>query len=85
MNKRSPNPVQYASGYTLDLYCDHWSGPNSMTNEMADGIHSWTEFPHTFTGETWSECAKKARKRGWVIHNSNRTATCPKCSNNRKS
>lgn len=60
---------QYASGYSLDLYCDK------------DNVkHSHLEFPHTYVGETFGECAKEARKNGWVIHRKTRTATCPKCN-----
>jgi hypothetical protein len=62
----------YAAGYSLDLYCD---GRNEW--------HGWNEFPHQFFGETFGECAKLARKRGWVIHRSTRTATCPKCAKTR--
>jgi hypothetical protein len=61
--------IQYASGYTLDLYCDH-----------ENGEHGFSEFPHQFLGETFRECAHSARKRGWVIHEKPRTGTCPRCS-----
>lgn len=77
--ERPPTPktphelCQYASGYALDLYCDH---NNSR--------HGFDEFPHTFTGETFGECVKSARRRGWVIRTATRTATCPKCSGKRK-
>ena len=81
-NKLSKDPTQFAGGYTLDLYCDHWSGPIAGAERLdtPDGYHSWTEFPHTFIGETWGQCAQAARRRGWVIHRNTRTATCPKCS-----
>jgi hypothetical protein len=62
-------PTQYASGYALDLYCDH-DNPR----------HPWNWFPHQFTGETFAHCAKVARRVGWIIHTKTRTATCPKCS-----
>lgn len=67
------SPMQYASGYTLDLYCDH-------SNER----HGFDEFPHQYTGETFGECAKEARRNGWIIRSGARTATCPKCSGKRK-
>lgn len=66
--------IQYASGYTLDLYCDH-SSPR----------HGWGEFPHQYTGETFGECARRARRVGWIIRTEARTATCPKCSEKRRS
>jgi hypothetical protein len=65
---RKDDPQQYASCYTMDLYCDH-------TNPA----HPWDSFPHSFMGETFGECAKQARKRGWVLHK-DRTATCPICN-----
>jgi hypothetical protein len=63
-------PLQYASGYRLDLYCDRAT--------RADGVHSFGEFPRIFTGETFAECARHARAAGWVIHRATRTATCPR-------
>jgi hypothetical protein len=59
----------YTTGYSLDLYCD-----------CVSFQHSCDEFPHQFTGETFSGCASEARKRGWIIHKPTHTATCPKCS-----
>lgn len=61
--------MQYAGCYTLHLYCDR-----------VNDAHGFDAFPHEFTGETFGECAKVARKRGWIIHKSTRTATCPKCT-----
>ena len=65
---RRRDPLYLAGCYLLDLYCDH------LNND-----HGWTEFPHQFTGQTYGECAKVARKSGWIIHRDN-TATCPKCA-----
>jgi hypothetical protein len=67
------DPMQYASVYTLDLYCDRQICP-------MDSWHSFHEFPHQFTGDTFAECARIARKLGWKIHHRTRTATCPKCA-----
>lgn len=61
-------------GYSLHLYCD--------AAEWGDPPHTYSEFPHEFTGETYGECAKKARKRGWVLRR-DRTAVCPKCRNSK--
>jgi len=63
------NPCQFASGYTLHLYCDH-----------ANESHDFQEFPREFTGETFAECTRRAQSVGWSIHYKTRTATCPKCS-----
>ena len=79
MLSRAREPSQYASGYTLDLYCDYFDGQNNPTSASPDGYHGWNEFPHTFTGETFRECAADARKAGWKIHRQTRTATCPHC------
>jgi hypothetical protein len=65
----APRPLQYASGYSLDLYCDH-----------ENNAHPWDSFPHQFTAETFGQCAKMARDRGWVFHYKTRTATCPMCA-----
>lgn len=74
MPKRMDNPTNYASGYTLDLYCDSEYLAGDLNK------HGWNEFPHQFMNETFRKCAAEARRRGWVIHQSDRTATCPKCS-----
>lgn len=60
--------MQYASCYSLDLYCDH-----------VNDKHGWDSFPNQYIGETFGKCAKQARKEGWVIHTKTRTATCPMC------
>lgn len=63
-------PLQYASGYTLDLYCDNAGG----------FTHPWEHnFMATFVGETFAGCARDARRAGWKIHTAARTATCRKC------
>lgn len=76
MNVLSKSPIQYASGYTLDLYCDHVQARPFIES---DAVHGYDEFPHSFFGETFAECAKQARAKGWKIHRTTRTATCPKC------
>lgn len=60
--------MQYASGYSLDLYCD---------NPTAHSFNSTAA--QSYFGETFSECATEARKDGWKIHRETRTATCPFC------
>lgn len=63
-----PNPIRCASGYSLDLYCDHLSEK-----------HGFMEFPHQFFGEHGPQVFREARAAGWIIHR-DRTATCPKCA-----
>jgi hypothetical protein len=69
--------MQYAACYSLDLYCDTFRGEDVRDDKRH---HSFAEFPHTFTGETFAQCAAQARRQGWVIHRGTHTATCPKCS-----
>ena len=63
--------MQYAGCYSLDLYCD---GKD----------HGFQAVCGEYTGETFAECAKAARKDGWVIRTADRTATCPRCSGKRR-
>lgn len=67
MTARRTNPLTYAAGYTLNLYCDQ--------NKQEWDHQTMGEF----YAETFGECAKSARQRGWVIHK-DRTATCPTCN-----
>lgn len=64
--KTDAEEMQYASGYSLDLYCRKCCGPMNLR-------------PSTYFGETFSECAKQARQDGWKIYTRARTALCPKC------
>jgi hypothetical protein len=61
-------PLQYASGYSLDLYCQY-DNPD----------HDFNEFPHQFGGEAFRECKLDAIRAGWSIDVAARLATCPKC------
>lgn len=61
-----------AACYSLDLYCE---------NHGADpAVHGYAYAPHTFTGETWGECAKQARNLGWRISRDRQKCWCPTCS-----
>lgn len=47
------------NGYTLNLVCDCIKCKNSpYTSQIATG---------EFVGETYSECARKAKKEGWGL------------------
>ena len=59
-------PMQYASGYQLDLYCDTCYGELNSA-------------PSVFVGETFTDCARQAARRGWTIRTGPRTARCPDC------
>lgn len=65
------------SGYSMDLYCRH-SGPVAENTIFDAAGHRYDAFPHQFLGETFRECARNARKRGWVF--SLGDVTCPQCS-----
>ncbi len=66
-------PMHYASGYSLHLYC------------LRDENHDpWDIFPHEYFGETFADCAKEARKDGWIIRTNDRTAICPECSGKKR-
>jgi hypothetical protein len=52
--------------YTLDLYCDH---KHNVPVERQ---------VHQFTGQTKSECVKKAKEYGWKFHK-NGTHSCRCC------
>lgn len=73
----SHEPMQYSSGYTLDLYCDQWNG-------APDETHGYSGYSGQFAGETFGHCARQARKLGWIIRPYTRTATCPKCAKRKK-
>ncbi len=63
-----------ASGYSIHLYCDA-IGPEGLSR----GPHGYDEFPHEFTGETFGECARSARRTGWRFKRDG-THICPKCN-----
>lgn len=64
-----------SSGYTLDLYCDNTTG---VTN-----WHTWPSMHDggfaEYTGETWGQCVKAARRDGWLIGRDRQKAICPGC------
>ena len=50
--------------YTIDLYCDHpHHEPNAYS--YGDKVHDW---PRRYTGQTESECIRKARLEGWSVN-----------------
>lgn len=56
--------------YQLDLYCDHYVD--------FDDVHSYREFPYTYTGTNERVCRRDAKADGWVIKGEK--ALCPKCA-----
>lgn len=84
--QKSWQPLQYASGYSLDLYCDqrHERRPGkgfvNLNTDLAErGLRM-----QTYTGENFTQCARDARADGWQIHPKTRTATCPSCAGTKR-
>jgi hypothetical protein len=63
------DPCQWAAGYSLDLYCDHYI-PDDYTHN---------NFMTNFFGESFADTSRQARAAGWKLHRATCTATCPKC------
>lgn len=63
--------------YTLDLYCVN-------NGEFPDGIHPFREFPHQYTGRTFSECKRRARIAGWRFRRDGEVV-CPICTGTKSS
>lgn len=62
-----PKPIQYAACYAMDLYCQRTD------------VHNVGSYMEQFTGETFAECAKAAKKRGWHINRKTRLGLCARC------
>ena len=60
--------------YVLDLYCDN----TKIDFEEDMKIHSFNQFPHTYTAEFGSTCRREARERGWTINKDK--IICPECN-----
>jgi hypothetical protein len=64
--------MSFASGYSLDLYCD--SGKP----------HAYGSFPAQYFGETWGEVKQQAQAAGWLFKRDRMTVICPKCNDRRR-
>jgi hypothetical protein len=65
--------------YAMDLYCDN----ADQTGARGYAFHSFAKAvagPEQFIGETYGECAAKARKRGWKLVGKFGKAYCPTCN-----
>ena len=66
------------SGYALDIYCDvakcrpKWKPANGGSPDAE------------FTGETYSYCARLAKKAGWRLSRDRQKAVCPACCKTEK-
>lgn len=73
MKTKLKTPTMYASGYSLDLYCDH-------ENDAHPKGPVYPMRMKEFFGETFADCARQARAAGWKVRKKTRTATCPCCT-----
>lgn len=60
-----------ASGYTLDLYCDH---PGHVYSHISQKFQYCSDSKNCY-----SEVRKMARNEGWILKK-NGEVICPKCS-----
>lgn len=68
------------SGYTLDLYCDCKDCLNNLGIAYNEAYHRYYNTQCGFsgyTGETYAECAGRARKDGWQIGRDRKTCYAP--------
>jgi hypothetical protein len=68
--------------YSVELYCEN--AENDSDGKRGDCPDFWSSFPHVYTGETYGQCARQARRAGWVLTRDRRHAYCPKCSGKKK-
>ena len=64
-------------GYTLDLYCENTTGEYEHDHYPGFGNAQ-------YTGRTFTDCATRAKKDGWLINRSENKAICPKCRTKRR-
>jgi len=66
--------------YVLDLYCDKESNHNIISgNYYLMQPHDWILIANQFTGETYGECVKQARKNGWLVNRNKDKCLCKYC------
>lgn len=67
-----------AACYSMDLYCD--------SEQECRGKDAFGPVRHIgYTGETWGEVVREARRDGWrITRGSKRQAFCPYCTGKRK-
>lgn len=69
-------------GYSLNLYCDNVNFHNSQHLSIWGGNYHFRDgsiLANEFVGETFSECARHARKYGWKIDRKQGICVCPLC------
>ena len=79
------------AGYAMDLYCDNdemhgFMGAKHVSHKSNVPIGGRVRHGgyQDYTGQTWGDCAKQARKDGWRISRDRQRAYCPRCGGPRK-
>jgi hypothetical protein len=62
--------------YSMDLYCD------IKTSLFEHDNIQYGSCVLQLTGNTFTDCAKQARKLGWKLNRKSRKVLCPECVNN---
>jgi hypothetical protein len=60
------------SGYALHLYCNN--------EDNCEFGHEWESASAEYTGETYGQCAKLARAKGWRVSRDRTRCVCPDCA-----
>lgn len=68
-----------ASGYDMHLYCENDDSQSDAPGRVY-WSHPFEEGVEQFSGETWQQCAKRARRAGWIISPNRMYAFCPLCT-----
>ncbi len=72
-------------GYSIDLYCENEQSKvvkhrrTTIDGTMYFDVNDNGIF-FSFAGETYTQCAKQARKVGWVLSRDRSKAICPICA-----
>jgi hypothetical protein len=66
---------QVVGCYTLDLYC------GAAACDRKEKLNNLPyPFPDQYAGRTFTECARAAKRDGWILSQRDRRAICPHCA-----
>lgn len=60
-------------GYTIHLYCD--DPRHDAEYILSLGRAEYLDA--TFNGNTYNDCARQARKKGWILSHNRQSCICP--------